>query len=514
MSSPWRGPAWLLLAALFGDLSVGRCEPGRSPAAVSARARARAQKLFDQGVAALAERKFSVAEQSLAAAYRIAASAEALFYLGALAFAEGRVLAAQDLMRRYLADPRLDAAQGDAPELVEAQRILALARPAHGKLSVVGEVGTLVRIDGRLAGSLPLSRPLLVAPGQHRLELEWASQRQEESVEVPASRFVELRHDPGSRAVLVAQLPGVLLLDAYDGVAAEARGRLAGALEASAQGEHYSVVAREAALDEVRDPQLVACLEQAPCQAQLAERVGVELVLLARVAQGPAAMNVRLQVLDRRVGEVAASRERDCAGCSLQQTVSVITNDLPPLLLQAKARPRGTLALTSVPTGAEVRLGSRLLGRTPLEQPLWAGPRELELSLAGYQTRHSKVELTEGQSTSLRIELEPSRSPMAAAVEGPALQAASSAAPSRRSFSRLARLAGGSAALAAGLLSLGFGASALATSGRCYGFVAGEDGACLAVYRTGTVGAALTGVGAALLVGGALGIAVPELRGH
>lgn len=515
MSQPWRPVACVLLAALLGDPRVGAGAPERPP--TNARARQRAQKLFDQGVAALSQRSFATAEQWLAAAYRLAPSAEALFYLGALAFAEGRVLAAQDLMRRYLADPHLDAAAG-TPELAEAQRILAMARPPHGKLQVVGEVGTVVLLDGRLAGSLPLSRPLLVVPGSHQLAFEWSGGRQDESVDVPASRFVELRHNAASRTVLVSQLPGVLVLDGYDGVSREAQGRLRRALEEAVQGEHYSVVEREAALDEARDPQLTGCLEQEACQLQLAERSGVELVLLSRVVQGAAGAagtGVRLRVLDAKIGELAATRDSECSGCSLEQISSNITNNILPLLLQAKERPRGALAVVSTPPGAEVRLtsqqGGRLLGRTPLLVPTWAGPRELELTLSGYQATRSRVEVAEGQSTSLRVELEPVRAVAAPAVS-PAPVVAAPAPVRGREVPRLASLAGGSAALAVGLLGLGFGLSALVTSGHCYGFMPEEGGACLDVYRTGTVGAALTGAGSLFLVGGALLIAIPELR--
>jgi hypothetical protein len=142
-----------------------------------------AQRL-QAGIAALSGRDFAGAYRALAEAFRLEPSPEILYHLGTLALAEDRMLDAQDLMRRYLTDSEATSDPG-SPMQKEAHRVVALPRPPSGKLQVLGQRGTILSIDGRVLGSLPLARPLLVSPSEHRVALELSGQRQEEQVQVP-----------------------------------------------------------------------------------------------------------------------------------------------------------------------------------------------------------------------------------------------------------------------------------------------------------------------------------------
>ena len=69
-----------------------------------------------------------------ATAYKLAAQAyrstqipDALYVLGLVALSGKNLLAAQDLLRRYLADPNLEV-KSDAPELLAAQNIVSRPR--------------------------------------------------------------------------------------------------------------------------------------------------------------------------------------------------------------------------------------------------------------------------------------------------------------------------------------------------------------------------------------------------
>jgi len=173
-----------------------------------------AQKSLQAARAALLAHDSAEAYRRAAEAFRLVPSPEALLTLGRVALAEKRLLDAQDLLRRYLADPNLESAP-NSPDQEEAQRIADSVRPSSSKLNILGDRGTLVTVDGRLVGALPLSRPLLISTREHKVELQRGSGRLEEQVRVPAGRLGELRFDVRTRALLSNVLPGVIVFDEY-----------------------------------------------------------------------------------------------------------------------------------------------------------------------------------------------------------------------------------------------------------------------------------------------------------
>ena len=94
------------------------------------------------------------------------------------------------------------------PESVQIRQFLASPRPPSAKLYVTGDRGTVVVIDRRPVAVLPLSRPLLIAPGDHALVLERGSARLEDQVRVPVSRLGEVRANFASKALVLTILPG------------------------------------------------------------------------------------------------------------------------------------------------------------------------------------------------------------------------------------------------------------------------------------------------------------------
>jgi hypothetical protein len=477
----------------------------KSGGSAKAAAGGRARKLLDDGIAALATRNSEQATKSIEDSYRSKPSAEALFYLGALALAEGRTLDAQDLMRRFVADPRLSIS-AETPEAQEAQRILSQPEPPHGQLNIQGVEGTLVRIDGRLRGSLPLSRPLLVTPGSHQIGLEVGSKKIAENVTVPASRFLELRHSPLSGAVVVLELPSVLLLDSYRDLA-EMAPQSTKVLSTQLQSENYSLVPLAEIKTSIRDPKLLECLEQEACQARIGELAGVDHVLWLRAEKQGADTLFKLRVIDPHVGEVAATSESRCAACSPAQAASALGKAVQPLLLSAKNRPRGTVRIESTPSGAEVKLGERRLGVTPLTHRLWSGAVELSVQLSGYQSEHRQLSVPTDQTTVLQLALSPLPSIVPTEREPPKSIPRSEA--QRRLLWR--RVAGG-AAIGVGGLFLGFGLSGLYMSRQCGGPLPTPDSVCPDGYHTVLPGATLTALGGAFLLSGVGLIVIPMQR--
>ena len=108
--------------------------------------------LMAQVQAELAAGQIEGLQARLADAYRDQPQPELLRLLGLLAEKQGRILRAQDLLRRYFADP---LAQPDNQAREDAQRVLARPRPPHGELQVRGERGAVLLVDDEVVGSLP-----------------------------------------------------------------------------------------------------------------------------------------------------------------------------------------------------------------------------------------------------------------------------------------------------------------------------------------------------------------------
>jgi hypothetical protein len=160
--------------------------------------------LLAEGIAALSAGNLPTAEARLSEAYRLWPRPEVLYQLGRLALLSGRTLQAQDLFRRYLADPTRPTDEA-ATQFAEKQ----LTQPSKdaGSVSVLSEPGALVSVDGRVIGSLPLPLPLSLSPGSHTVALEFADKRLEAPVQVQIGRITELRMSRASGTVLVSVLP-------------------------------------------------------------------------------------------------------------------------------------------------------------------------------------------------------------------------------------------------------------------------------------------------------------------
>lgn len=148
--------------------------------------------LIAQAQADLAAGKLDGLDAQLSSAYRDQPQPELLRVLGLLAEKQGRILRAQDLLRRYFADP---LAQPDEKARDDAQRILGLPRPAHGELQVRGERGAILLVDNEIAGTLPLPQPLLLPVGSHKVTMEGEETTLQRTFKVRPGRGAVMRFD-------------------------------------------------------------------------------------------------------------------------------------------------------------------------------------------------------------------------------------------------------------------------------------------------------------------------------
>lgn len=471
-----------------------------------------ATRLRSEGEAALGRKDFAAATRAYTELYRRTLQLEGLYRLGTLASAEGRLLDAQDLMRRFISDSRFDPAE-NAREAAEAQRILALPRPPGSKVSVIGERGTLVFVDGRLVGSLPLSRPLLCAPGKRTLVLENGRSRQEEEIDLASGRFVEVTYDRSSVALLSAELPAVLVLEQYGETTQTVSPALAQVIEDVLLGDRLSPFPLPLALERAGLTRSGSCAENLDCQLRLARQSELDYVLNLHLSQPALGIGLpwqlRLVLLDAEIGEEAARSEQECDACDAAKAVALLRSGLSRLLATARARPRGELKVTSVPAGAEVRLGARSLGKTPLKQAVWAGRLEVEVALPGYESARLPVTVPGGDKAAVAATLQPeiAEPPPAALLTAP--WPTYRLTPRRRPRWRLVL---GGVAVAGSALLFGFGASALAVSDQCVVEPVPPAELCRERLGTAPIGTGLMISGAAVLVTGTLLLAIPERR--
>lgn len=491
--------AVLALSALFGDPASAR-QPRRKPtpsAAPDDATIAQAQQTVAEARTALTAGNAAGAYRLATVSYRLVPSPEALFLLARVARVEGRLLDAQDLMRRYLADPNLEAAS-DSPEQQEAQRLVEQEHPLSSQLTILGDRGTLVSIDGRLVGMLPLARPLLLSNQEHKVELERRERRLEDQVRVPVGRVGELRLDLTTRALLLRVLPGVLLLDDYRGLSGPERRRMELLVEQAVEGERLSLLPHELALELAGEPPPGPCADEGRCQMNLASKVEADYVLRARAERQGGGWQLAMDLFDVTVSGVAAHSDRDCPGCTAEQAAKELAGLFPPLFSKATGRARGRLEVRSDPPGATVFIDGEDVGPTPFAAVVWAGAHELIVRKRDLAPEQRQIRVGDGATTDLALTLQPPPEPSPKVTAPP--PPPPPATVSRRGPRPLWRIVVGSIGLGAAALMLGFGASALYYDGQC-SVPFPQGGVCRQFYQTQRIGINLTV--AAALVGGA-----------
>lgn len=445
--------------------------------------------------------------QTIEAEYRRAPSPELLYELGVLANLSGRTVDAQDLLRRFLADPLSVAGSAG---WAEAEATLSAPRPAAGEVHVVADDEGLVQVDDRWIGALPLPLPLLLPVGRHQIVVEMRGKTMRTRVDVKDGRAVALRFNRESGAVVATLPPAVILLPDIAGL--QSRADLVRRVEETTakalQQARLSLYDRGAALR--REPQLVGCLSKLECQAQLALRSEVDYALPLRIEQSPTdgEYSVRLALVDAEVGDVASQGSFRCPRCTQEQLISQLSGALGPLVKSGAGRPRGTLYITSLPTGAQVRQGDRVLGQTPYEHVAFVGAHTLNLSLRGHLEESVTLSVVDAQKAAAQVTLKP--------VPGlvPAIAVASpTVAPTASALRRpVWRWVVGGISLGLGLALVGVGASGVAVDGQCVRPPEPPVINCRDRFDTLGKGAVLLGVGAGLSLAGVVLWAVPPRR--
>jgi hypothetical protein len=474
----------------------------------------RASQLREQGAAALAKKDWAAASDALIESYRLSPESKTLYLLGQLAWSSGKTVAAQDLMRRFLADP---ASGEDAAARGEAEKIVDQPRPASGDVLVVGERGALVSVDDRVVGMLPLPLPLLVSSGDHKLTLEVNGRRLEGPVRVLPGRTSELRFNLGSDAVVARVVPAVVWIPEWQGVPGEAQKLLTKSLEQSVAKQKLSVVSKGMAL--VQAPRAADCLDQLSCLEQLATVNEAGYTMTTSIEATGDLLHgdwtMKLALVDAPTGDYAATEDKRCDHCTADQASAALEEATIALLQKGAARPRGTMEVLTDPPGADVLLVNRRLGQTPYVRAAFAGSYEVTLTLPGYPPTRQHIQVEENKKATVRANLVPEAKaatpppppppPPVAEVKPPPPSPSPLGQPPERGRRPRWRIATGASLLGVGALLGGYGISGLAIDGQC---APSPDG-CSKRYDNVGPGATFLTVGLVAVGAGIVLLAIP-----
>lgn len=136
----------------------------------------------------------------------------------------------------------------------------------------------------------------------------------------------------------------------------------------------------------------------------------------------PGSCTAQLAYLDVNAGQVASRGKADgplCSGLPLADALAAV---IQQLLAKADGPPRGMLAISSAPEGAQVHVDGLPRGTTPYLKPSFAGPHQILAEKADFQPCRTRVDVVRDQVVTTQIlpvaqakeELEPSPAPLLA----------------------------------------------------------------------------------------------------
>ncbi len=193
-----RSIAAALLVA-FAPLALGApafAQPADDPTITAARAR------FQEGVAFYDQGQFEKARASFLQAYALRKHPAVLLNLAQSSLRSGHALEAAKYFQQYLKE-----SQGLSPaQRADAERGLNEARQKLGRIEIAAPAGSVLTVDGEGVGTAPLTDPVDVEPGSHKVK----AGNEELKVDVAAGQRANARFGGGnvpSPVILPAPLP-------------------------------------------------------------------------------------------------------------------------------------------------------------------------------------------------------------------------------------------------------------------------------------------------------------------
>jgi hypothetical protein len=169
---------------------------------------------------------------------------------------------------------------------------------------------------------------------------------------------------------------------------------------------------------------LAGC-ETADCLERLGRLLGANAVIRYKVTAdrglGPR-RTYQLQVAFHNVeiGAEGARAAQACSGCTAAEVAKLLQELVGKAAVVDAGRPRGRLQVDTIPPNAVLFVDGNELGPTPYRGPAFAGAHDLLVRATGYLSQQAKVDVYEGKTARLALQLiAGSDQPVAAPAEKP-----------------------------------------------------------------------------------------------
>lgn len=195
--------------------------------------------------------------------------------------------------------------------------------------------------------------------------------------------------------------------------APELRAQIGKSLDGGLYTAGYDVVDRDEVAGKLRNARaLVGCISTT-CLTKIGALVNAKKFVRARIEASGAAYTIGLELLAPDApGGLADRVERSCPVCTLREASELVSQAAVALVSARPLAPaRAHVAIESRPPGASVTVDGVVVGVTPLEADLEAGPHEIRASLAGYRPGSVNRTLEPGERGEVLITLAPEAPP-------------------------------------------------------------------------------------------------------
>jgi hypothetical protein len=446
---------------------------------------------LELGITALRAQNFAEAQVHLESAYLLEQRPLFLYHMGSLAQTDNRPVDAEDYFRRFVSDPNVEPT---SPEYAIAQKALLQPSSLTGELTVQGTPLGVLRVDGRLVGTLPLSHPVTLKPGAHEVTLSVGKRIAKASVSVQEDRPAQIQFGIDSDYVLISH-PFVVVLDAKS-----ANPKMSNLLRDQMEKAVHraGLASRSLAVVVSKQPQLADYLASLGTEKEHPITGKVDYVL--RVEYGAASLCTLRAVMYAPDVLFPAAGEQVDVDCRSEDVSLSLGPLLDRLLGKALSRQRDTMQIDPKPSDAAIRLRDLDLGTGPRTLVLWHDSYQVSARLAGYDTVQRTFEMNGNAPKVLPIVLTKT-APAVAKVDPPTV--------TKRP---LWKIGIGSALLVGGVVLVSVGGYALAIDGRCVMEPVAPVVECPQLVDSRPAGIAMLSVGGGLLLGGGLAFAIPSSR--
>jgi len=162
-----------------------------------------------------------------------------------------------------------------------------------------------------------------------------------------------------------------------------------------------------AAAFEVSAGQGDATCAEAACYPALARSLGVSYLVAAKVKEQRKSYEIELDLINGQTGTSLGSRRERCEICGIEDAAEKMGLAASALRarLEGHVRTPARFIIRSRPSGANVRIDARPMGRTPLDATIASGEHQLSLSAAGYHPLDRSFTVVSGVDETLEYDL-------------------------------------------------------------------------------------------------------------